>query len=414
MKRRWSLFTYPVMDLKAAEAMLCRRAEEGWRLEKVWLGIVASFVPAEEPVTYCIDWTDACKDDGRDYLALLSEAGWRQAAKLDYGRVYEAPAGTAPIQTDSALEYERFCRKPLRRIIFGFVALTAIFLVYFLLMGALASIPAGDPTFWREIAVYTAGGPAFIAFLLFTALPMLLLGLLWQGRMLLRLIQWRRAVRDGEPTPVPGRWSAMAAAVCCLLVKIWSAMIMALLLLDCATGAIGLTYLGTAIGASIGSGLVFLIYTAPEYEPHRRNSKRMLILVAVGVLLALLPDGWTAGLRVADPMADRSLLAEPEWRVVHKEQSSVVAAYTKWDEEDTAGRWLRARAWTTRWPWLADWMEDRLRWPGMDPVQGHEDVWTSGETWLIRQGDTVLLVESPDELGEAWLDETAAWMEGAP
>ena len=32
MKRRFSLFTYPVMDMKAAEAMLNRRAEQGWRL----------------------------------------------------------------------------------------------------------------------------------------------------------------------------------------------------------------------------------------------------------------------------------------------------------------------------------------------------------------------------------------------
>ena len=52
MKRKWMLFTYPVMDIKAAEAALNRQAEQGWRLEKLWLGLLASFVPAEEPVTY--------------------------------------------------------------------------------------------------------------------------------------------------------------------------------------------------------------------------------------------------------------------------------------------------------------------------------------------------------------------------
>lgn len=46
MKRSWSLFAYPVMDIKAAEAALNRRATVGWRLEKVWLGLLASFVPA--------------------------------------------------------------------------------------------------------------------------------------------------------------------------------------------------------------------------------------------------------------------------------------------------------------------------------------------------------------------------------
>lgn len=46
VKRSWSLFAYPVMDIKAAEAALNRRATVGWRLEKVWLGLLASFVPA--------------------------------------------------------------------------------------------------------------------------------------------------------------------------------------------------------------------------------------------------------------------------------------------------------------------------------------------------------------------------------
>ena len=45
MKRRFSLFTYPVMDMKAAEAELNRRAAAGWRLERVWLDGLASFVP---------------------------------------------------------------------------------------------------------------------------------------------------------------------------------------------------------------------------------------------------------------------------------------------------------------------------------------------------------------------------------
>ena len=48
MKRRFSLFTYPMMDMKAAEAELNRRAAAGWQLEKVWMGVLAVFVPAHE------------------------------------------------------------------------------------------------------------------------------------------------------------------------------------------------------------------------------------------------------------------------------------------------------------------------------------------------------------------------------
>lgn len=46
MKRRFSLFTYPMMDMKAAKAELNRRAAAGWQMEKVWMGVLAVFVPA--------------------------------------------------------------------------------------------------------------------------------------------------------------------------------------------------------------------------------------------------------------------------------------------------------------------------------------------------------------------------------
>ena len=52
MKRRFSLFTYPMMDMKAAETELNRRAAAGWQLEKVWMGVLAVFVPAHVPVCW--------------------------------------------------------------------------------------------------------------------------------------------------------------------------------------------------------------------------------------------------------------------------------------------------------------------------------------------------------------------------
>ena len=110
MKRRFSLFTDPMMDMKAAEAELNRRAAAGWQLEKVWMGVLAVFVPAHVPVCYCIDWSDP----GRD--ALLADAGWRLRQRVTCQNIYEAPAGTTPIQTDSVLEYRRFQDRALRRM----------------------------------------------------------------------------------------------------------------------------------------------------------------------------------------------------------------------------------------------------------------------------------------------------------
>ena len=82
--------------MKAAEAELNRRAAAGWRLERLWLGTVASFVPAEEPVCYCLDWLDPLKADQPGYASLLAEAGWTRRALAGYQVIYEAPAGTTP------------------------------------------------------------------------------------------------------------------------------------------------------------------------------------------------------------------------------------------------------------------------------------------------------------------------------
>ena len=117
MKRRFSLFTYPMMDMKAAEAELNRRAAAGWQLEKVWMGVLAVFVPAHVPVCYCIDWSDPGRDDGPGYRALLADAGWRLRQRVTCQNIYEAPAGTTPIQTDSVLEYRRFQDRALRRMV---------------------------------------------------------------------------------------------------------------------------------------------------------------------------------------------------------------------------------------------------------------------------------------------------------
>ena len=45
MNGKWKLWTYPVMDIKAAQAELERMDRMGWRLDKVYLGFLAHFVP---------------------------------------------------------------------------------------------------------------------------------------------------------------------------------------------------------------------------------------------------------------------------------------------------------------------------------------------------------------------------------
>ena len=227
MKRQFSLFTYPVMDMKAAEAELNRRAAAGWRLEKLWLGTVASFVPAEEPVCYCLDWLDPLKADQPGYASLLAEAGWTRRALAGYQVIYEAPAGSTPIQTDSELEYQRFRKKVLRRMLLGGGILTALLLLIFALVLAVY----GGRISWADVVGSMAASS--LSAVLQLMLPLLLvIGVLWLGRMALRLRQWTRCAREGEPFPVPGRVSAGAAKLGTLLVWLCLALLLAALCLD--------------------------------------------------------------------------------------------------------------------------------------------------------------------------------------
>ena len=100
----WSLFTYPVMDIKAAEALLNRRAAEGWTLDRVYLGAFARFVPADTRSAWCVDWSRPGYSERPDYLALCADAGWTLVQKVGAFNLYKAPVGTPPIQTDGVEE----------------------------------------------------------------------------------------------------------------------------------------------------------------------------------------------------------------------------------------------------------------------------------------------------------------------
>ena len=179
MKRKWTLFTYPTMDIKAAEAMLNRRAEQGWRMEKIWRGLLASFVPAEEPVCYCLDWYDPSREDGLDYRTLLADAGWRRVGQLSYWNIYEAPAGTAPIQTDGELEYRRFRKKALRRMFISWLVL-AIYAAVLVLLCLLVGME------WRFAAtVFTDANTGIILILL---VPLLLPGALKNAKAVVKYV----------------------------------------------------------------------------------------------------------------------------------------------------------------------------------------------------------------------------------
>ena len=404
MKRTFSLFTYPMMDIKAAEVALNRKAAEGWRLEKLWLGLVASFVPAEGPVRYCIDWIDpVLRPDRPSYAALLAEAGWRRRALLGRWAVYEGPADALPIQTDSALEYQRFRRKVLRRMAIG-AAVTAVLLL--LLLGLTLAVSGGRFA-WRDWAGVLSLSSVSGGLLL--SLPLLLAGgVLWLGRMALRLFQWRQAARAGEPFPVPGRVSAGAARLCVLLGWAWALLMLAALALDILDGKANT---GWAVGLAGGGFLAGKLY--PDMDGELRRRQRRLAWGAVALAAAVLivplltPDGLTDPLYPRRPMENVRLLPEEETYYIHLSgQASLPVSYDRWEEgaEDRSA-WLQGECWYIRSDFLAGRVaEEYLEELGPEAagLPGCAGVWTgpvtwpsgrAGEGWLIRRGNALLWLE---------------------
>ena len=436
MKRRFSLFTYPVMDIKAAEAELNRRAAAGWRLERIWLDGLACFVPAEEPVCYCLDWCDPILAvDAPDYRALLAEAGWTRRALVGNWAVYEAPAGATPIQTDSTLEYQRFRRKVLRRM--GIVAWVVgiLLLLVLLLLTPPPNLPIPTaalfpPLTWCVLVEILAGSN--VSALLTPLLPLALAGaVLWLGRMVLRLCQWKRAAREGEPFPVPGRVSAGAAKLGILLVWLWLALWPAALCLDILDDRVNL---GWAIGTAIGGFLSLRIYRHMDEELRRRNRRlawgALALAAAVVVVPWLVPDGLTDPLYPDRPLAEARLLeGEDTWCIQHQDEASLLVSCTRWEEGAAdCSAWLEGRCWHIRGAFLADRVTaeylEELGPENQAPLPGYDQVWTAPEAlyyangntadlWLLRRGSVIVRLETtPGLLEEQDLDNILTQLEG--
>ena len=426
MKRKWMLFTYPVMDIKAAEAMLNHQAEQGWRLEKLWLGLLASFVPAEEPVTYCIDWYDPSREDGLDYRTLLADAGWRRVGQLSYWNIYEAPAGTAPIQTDGELEYRRFRKKALRRMAIAWGVVACMVAV----LGLLGFLSGLEWQFYLTFLTDTNTGAMVIVLL-----PLLLPeGLLWSGRLLLRLGQWKHAIARGEPFPVPGRRSVLLARLCTLAGYVLVVPLLLAFLLDAMLGELNL---GWIIGMIIACLIILGRDPRLEYRRRRRHAKYMLACMAVLLAAWLLPLSGVAGLVcVKPPLADEGVLPERAELEVVQTHGTLLSARTKrrefgpLKEGGSVNGVADSQVWWLPWDWLADWVTEQYRnelgIANQGELSGYEDVWLvrSGiseshypegcvkDIWLIRRGNIVLWVQTDmGPLDEQWLDGVLARLE---
>ena len=406
-KASWSLFTYPVMDIKAAEALLNRRAAEGWALDRVCLGAFARFVPADTRWAWCVDWSRPGYSERPDYLALCADAGWALVQKVGAFNLYKAPAGTPPIQTDGGEEARRFRQEVLRANCKGW----AVLLVLLLVLAVLALLLESGS--WRAAltdALLTHTG----LFLLLSLPAMLAAWLLWAGRLLLRLRQWDRAA--GGALPVPGRRSAGAAAWLCLLCRLWGAAALVCFLLDAGQRM----RTGSAVGLLLGGCLGLWINRRRRSRAGRRavNGKSVVLFYAAvlgAVLVFPLLSPATNRLLPAPVPAAAETFLPGAIRVDYPTAStgSFGLRLQRWWENPGHDEWDVA-CYTARWEWLSRLVRELKLESRIPPPEGYPEVWTwkadlgygTESILLLRSGKTVVLVEafSDDGISTQQLD----------
>lgn len=199
MKKRYALTYFLDADYKAMEDWLNRKADRGWELERLRLGLLAVFVPRTHPeVTYAVDLAPIRRDEEEEetYRQLCADAGWELVGKAGAKRVYRSVPGrdTIPLQTDLDLEEKQFRACITRPELSG--AMRTTLLVVFLTWLSVWS--NSGAIYWFELALE----PMVLAVLALIALE-----LLWHLAMV--FYAWRysrricRAEERGEPFPRP-------------------------------------------------------------------------------------------------------------------------------------------------------------------------------------------------------------------
>lgn len=136
IQERRTYFGFGVRDRAEAQRWLEAQGQRGWVLTRIRTGFfpTACFAPLEgPPPRYCVDvahWSLRDPERQRDYDRLAADAGWSLAAQIGGMKIYRAQPDRdpVPLQTDPALERERYRREALvpgilTGILFLFLAL---------------------------------------------------------------------------------------------------------------------------------------------------------------------------------------------------------------------------------------------------------------------------------------------------
>lgn len=409
MNGKWKLWTYPVMDIKAAQAELERMDRMGWHLNKVYLGFLARFVPAEAHSSWWVDWSDQTRWEKEDYVQLCADAGWTLVQQTGYMSIYRANPGTLPIQTDGAEEYRRFRREVYRRMWKGWLlAAVLLALLGALLLPELSAYETPRDAL-RQLVLYSFSYSIFLVLDL-ALLPLALLGgVVWLVRLVRCQRQWRRAAQEDQPLPVPSRRSAEAMKTLAFLGYAywwigWAAYLKNL------TDQLGIFLICLGIAYFWSESRRDRWEKDTKRKRKEQTGQRNLLILLLGGLVI-----WGCGMAVrpfAPPLPEAVAAEDSQYN--RTEEKAILLSSGSWQEYSDHELWREVTTWNARLTWLADLVQEEAA-AGLEPMEAglwrserirdpeYEDRWN--QTLILRQGNQILRVTCSttaplDEAGE--------------
>ena len=282
LQHKWEFFGFWTLDHKAAQAHLNRRADEGWALTGLPLGLLARYERTEPGAyRYFADWYDPLNEDP-GYLELCADAGWEELCAASYVRLFRSRSRENPalIHTDSTFEYDKFFKKVLKRKILGSIGLILLLVFYFVLCIARNISPG------RLLLGMCRQGflGAVVAFVLPAAAAGFLIYLIC---LLHGLLRWRGAIKQGKPLPTPGRAGVTFRRLISLLGVLVLVMIALCFLLDVCLYS-PRAYLPVLIGLTIGGAGSMLLRTKITARTRRRGLTALAVMWVLVIFCAIL------------------------------------------------------------------------------------------------------------------------------
>lgn len=397
----WKPFAFLAVEHLAAQDFLNAMAAMGWELERIAWGYFAKFRRSQrKDLTYFLDWSDPEKEENEDYLRLCADAGWELALQQRYWNIYASRPGTAPspIQTDPELEYQRFRKKVLRRMVLtcGFVLL-GLLLAFLFVWPSVTFVPF-SPLRWLRNWEEVLSEDLLTTVLLFLVPFWGLCAVTYCVMLARRLLHWKRRGHPFHSKGISGSVLNLAIGFSLLLLLV--------------TFVMDILYNGVGNLLSI---FIFLSgifnYLQSREAPKKRKPDAIIVFLLILLSCTVLhfPAQKVLPHRIPEPFSSRLYLSFGAL----EQTDTLLGSYSDWlayyngsnPTSDTYS--CSVYSWAT--PSLAEyfvqgWSDQKV------PIPGYENVWKTGNFVVLFRGSSYVLLYDHDT-EDLPIDEALAWLE---